>query len=148
MKVGICADHAGYRLKEQIKEQLITLQIEYVDFGTHSEDRCDYPDYAHQLALAVQSNHGECGIAICGTGNGMAMTLNKYGAIRAGLAWSEEIAKLVRAHNDANVLVLPARFIETAEAVRCLQAFLDTSFEGGRAYNCPNAFDTGIYLVS
>lgn len=132
MKLGICSDHAGYQLKEQVKGWLAAMQIECVDYGTHSEERCDYPDYAHQLAFAIQMGTVDRGIAICGTGNGMAMTLNKYNVIRAGLAWNEDIAKLIRAHNDANVLVMPARFIETAEAERCLHAFLDTPFEGGR----------------
>lgn len=132
MKYGICADHAGYALKEMVKGMLDTLGISYTDYGTDSEERCDYPDHAHRLASGLRSGEVERGIAICGTGNGMAMTLNKYPFIRAGLAWSEEIAQLVRAHNDANVLVLPARFILAEEAEKCLNAFVRTPFEEGR----------------
>lgn len=106
--------------------------IPYQDFGTDSAQSCDYPDYAHPCAAAVEA--GDCypGIAMCGTGNGIAMTLNKHQGIRAALCWSVELAKLARQHNDANVLVLPARFIDPVTALAIVDAFLETPFEGGR----------------
>lgn len=131
-KFGLCADHAGFALKEEVKRMLDSRDIDYIDYGVSQEERCDYPDYAHQLAQGIERGDVERGIAICGTGNGMAMTLNKYPHIRAGLSWSREIGELVRAHNDANVLVLPARFISVSEAAQILEGYLETPFEGGR----------------
>lgn len=130
--VAICSDHAGYELKNAIIEHLANKGIKCKDFGTHSSDSCDYPDYAHPCARAVES--GECypGIAICGTGNGIGMTLNKHQGIRAALCWDVELAKLAREHNDANVLVLPARFITVDKALEVVDAFFSTQFEGGR----------------
>ncbi|MCM1482760.1 MAG: ribose 5-phosphate isomerase B [Muribaculaceae bacterium] len=130
--VGMCSDHAGYELKNRLKAMLQSKGVDVKDFGTDSEASCDYPDYAHPCADAVES--GECypGIAMCGTGNGIAMTLNKHQGIRAALCWTPEIAKLAREHNDANVLVLPARFIEPAVAEKIVEVFLSTPFEGGR----------------
>ncbi|MDO4164959.1 MAG: ribose 5-phosphate isomerase B [Bacteroides sp.] len=130
--IGICSDHAGYELKQYVRSWLEAKGWEYKDFGTYSTDSCDYADYAHPLASAVES--GECypGIAICGSGNGINMTLNKHQGIRAALCWIEEIARLARQHNDANVLVMPGRFISTDEADRILTAFFGTEFEGGR----------------
>lgn len=132
VKVGLCSDHAGYELKELVKGTLTANDYECVDFGTHSTESCDYPDFAHPCALAIES--GECGfgVAMCGTGNGIAMTLNKHQGVRAALCWSPELAQLARAHNDANVLVMPARFISADEAMAVLGAFLTTKFEGGR----------------
>lgn len=129
---GLASDHAGFELKEFIKSVLDKKEIVYKDFGTYSTASVDYADYAHQLAVAVQNGEVESGIAICGTGNGMAITLNKHKGIRAGLCWEEEIAQLVRAHNDANILVLPGRYISEAETKLCVDAFLETPFEGGR----------------
>ena len=130
--VAMASDHAGYELKCIIEGYLESKGIAYKDFGTHSEESCDYPDFAHPCAEAVES--GECypGIAMCGTGNGICMTLNKHQGIRAALCWTVEIARLARAHNDANVLVLPARFIEHSDALAIVDMFLSTPFEGGR----------------
>ena len=130
--IGLASDHAGFELKEFIKTVLNKKEIAYKDFGTYSTASVDYPDYARKLATAVQNGDVELGIAVCGTGNGMAIALNRYKGIRAGLCWEEEIAQLVRAHNDANILVLPGRYISEAEAKLCITAFLETPFEGGR----------------
>ncbi len=137
-KVAMCSDHAGFELKSIIQGYLEAQDIEYVDFGTNSTDSCDYPDFAHPCADAVES--GECypGIAMCGSGNGISMTLNKHQGIRAALCWTVELAKLARQHNDANVLVLPARFIEPVLALEIVDAFLNTPFEGGRHVNRVN----------
>lgn len=130
--IGLCCDHAGYELKEYVKQILDSKGLPYQDFGTHSTDSCDYPDFAHPLANAVEAGEVYPGIAICGTGNGIAMTLNKHQGIRAALCWEEEIARLAREHNDANILVMPGRFISQEEATRVVEAFLNTPFEGGR----------------
>ena len=131
-KIGICCDHAGFELKEYVRGWLEAKGWEYKDFGTYSTDSCDYPDFAHPLALAVEA--GECypGIAICGSGNGISMTLNKHQGIRAALCWSAEIAHMARLHNDANVLVMPGRYISTVEAGLIMTEFFSTEFEGGR----------------
>lgn len=130
--IGIASDHAGYELKEFVKQYLQEKGTEFKDFGTYSTDSCDYPDFAHPLALAVET--GECypGIAICGSGEGISMTLNKHQGIRAALCWIPQIAHLARQHNDANVLVMPGRFISTEEARAILDEFFATPFEGGR----------------
>lgn len=130
--IGLASDHAGYELKEYVKQWLEAKGWEYKDFGTYSTDSCDYPDYAHALANAVES--GECypGIGICGSGEGISMTLNKHQGIRAGLCWSPEIAHMTRLHNDANVLVMPGRFIDKETAVAIMEEFFNTNFEGGR----------------
>ncbi len=130
--IGICSDHAGYELKSIIEGYLESKGLKYKDFGTYSETSCDYPDFAHPCALAVEK--GECypGIAMCGSGNGIAMTLNKHQGIRAALCWNTELASLARRHNDANVLVLPARFIAPEVALAIVDTFLTTDFEGGR----------------
>ena len=130
--IGLCSDHAGFELKEQVKTWLESKGLSYQDFGTHSTDSCDYPDYAHPMAQAVEAGNVYPGIAICGTGNGIGMTLNKYQGIRAALCWNAEIAQLARAHNDANVLVMPGRFISWDEAEKILEVFFATEFEGGR----------------
>lgn len=130
--IGLSSDHAGVELKEHVKQLLDAKGLVYKDFGTCSTDSCDYPDFAHPLALAVEAGEVYPGIAICGTGNGIAMTLNKHQKIRAGLCWNAEIAQLARAHNDANILVMPGRFISKEEATKVVDAFLDTPFEGGR----------------
>ena len=130
--IGLCSDHAGFELKEQVKAWLESIGLSYQDFGSHSTDSCDYPDYAHPMAQAVEAGNVYPGIAICGTGNGIGMTLNKHQGIRAALCWNAEIAQLARAHNDANVLVMPGRFISWDEAEKILEVFFATEFEGGR----------------
>ena len=132
MKIGIASDHAGYELKEILKEELTILGYQTEDFGTNSPASMDYPDVAHPLAKAVENGDLPLGIAICGSGNGISMTVNKYPGIRAALCWYEELAKLARNHNNANILSLPARFITHQEAIAILKSFLAASFEGGR----------------
>lgn len=131
-KIGLASDHAGYPLKETVKEWLTAKGYEYSDYGTHSTDSCNYPDFGHALASAVENGDCCAGIAICGTGNGINMTVNHHKGIRGALCWQPEIAKLAREHNDANILVMPGRFIEENVAKECVEAFLDTPFEGGR----------------
>ncbi len=130
--VGLASDHAGFEMKQFIKQFLIEKGIEIKDFGTFSCESVDYPDFAHPLANAVES--GECypGFAFCGSGNGINMTLNKHQKIRAALCWNEEIGKLARLHNDANICVMPGRFIKNEEAEKIAETFLNTEFEGGR----------------
>ncbi len=130
--IGIACDHAGYELKQYLLEVFKQKKIEVVDFGTNSTESCDYPDCAHPLAEAVESGQVYPGIAICGSGNGINITLNKHQGIRAGLCWSVELARLVRQHNDANVLVMPGRFISKEEGLFIMDTFLNTDFEGGR----------------
>lgn len=130
--IGLCCDHAGYELKEYVKQLLDSKGLTYKDFGTNSMDSCDYPDFAHPLAVAVEAGEVYPGIAICGTGNGIAMTLNKHQGIRAALCWEEGIARLAREHNNANIIVMPGRFISREEATRSVEIFLNTPFEGGR----------------
>jgi len=130
--IGIGSDHAGYELKEFVKQHLSERGIQYADFGTHSTESCDYPDYAHPLANAVEKGEVALGIAVCGTGNGIAITLNKHQGIRAALCWEEDIACLAMGHNNANVLVLPGRFISKEKAAAVIDVFLSTEFEGGR----------------
>lgn len=133
--VGLCSDHAGYELKSIVEGYLEAMQVAFRDFGTNSAESCDYADYAHPCAAAIEK--GECypGIAMCGSGNGIAMTLNKHQGIRAAICWTPELARLARAHNDANVVVLPARFIEPAVALEIVDTFLNTPFGGGRHAN-------------
>lgn len=130
--IGIACDHAGYELKEFLVGYLSSKGYEVTDFGTDSEQSVDYPDFAHPLAEAVASGELPAGIGICGSGEGMSMTLNKHRGIRAGLCWMPEIAELTRLHNDANILVLPARFVSNDEAMAIVDKFLATGFEGGR----------------
>jgi len=130
-KIAIGSDHAGYQLKEILKEELNKKGLEVVDFGCSSEESIDYPDYAHPVAEYVEQNESH-GILICGSGNGISMSANKHQGIRAALCWTEEIAQLARQHNDANIVSLPARFIETEKAKKIIEAFLKTDFEGGR----------------
>lgn len=130
--VALCCDHAGYDTKIAIIDMLESKGIPYEDFGTCGTESVDYPDYAHPCATAVENGKCYPGIAICGTGNGIAMTLNKHQHIRAALCWDTELAKLARAHNDANMLVLPGRFIDNSKALEIVSAFFETLFEGGR----------------
>ena len=130
--IGLACDHAGFPLKQFVIQYLESKGYQYKDFGTYSDTSCDYPDFAHPLAEAVES--GECytGIAICGSGEGMAMTLNKHQGIRAGLAWCKDVAGLIRQHNNANILVMPGRFIDNKTAEKIMDEFFKTPFEGGR----------------
>ena len=128
----MASDHAGYDLKESIKKYVESLGYKVKDFGTFSSESCDYPDFAHPAALAVESGECDFGIAMCGSGNGIQMTLNKHQGIRAALCWLPELAALARQHNDANFLVLPARFVSEEEAKKIVDAYLSASFEGGR----------------
>ena len=132
MTIGICNDHAGVEYKFKLVKMLEAKGFRVVNFGTDTEVSVDYPDYAHALAAAVEKGEVDLGIALCGTGNGMAITLNKHQGVRAGLAWSSEVGRLVKAHNNANVLVLPARFISYRMAARIVSVWLSTPFEGGR----------------
>ena len=132
MKIGICNDHAGVEYKQKLVKYLKGKGYEVVNFGTDTTDSCDYADFAHPLAKAVESGAVDKGIAICGTGNGMAITLNKHAGVRAGLAWDAEVGRLVKAHNNANILVLPARFVSYRKAQNIIKAWLESDFEGGR----------------
>lgn len=130
--IGLACDHAGFELKQFVIQLLTKKNIPYTDFGTYSTERADYPDYAHPLAYAVERGDCRCGIAICGSGNGINITLNKHQGIRSALCWNEEISKLARMHNDANICVMPGRFIGTDVAEKIVDVFLETPFEGGR----------------
>jgi ribose 5-phosphate isomerase B len=130
--IAIGCDHAGFEYKEAVKKRLGERGYSIKDFGTYSEDSVDYPDFARPLAASVASGENKSGILICGSGNGVCMTANKNPQIRAALCWTEELGKLARLHNDANVLCLPSRFIDLETAWNITAAFLDTEFEGGR----------------
>jgi len=134
-KISIGCDHAGFQLKEYLKGLLQQWHIQVVDFGTDSESSVDYPDFVHPLAYSVESGETEMGIVICGSGNGAAITANKHQRIRAALCWNKELAMLARAHNNANVLSLPSRFVSFSEAEAITRAFLETPFDGGRHIN-------------
>ncbi len=129
--IAIGSDHAGFDLKEFIKEKF-EKEINWTDMGPSSADRVDYPDYAHQVAESVSNNTVDLGILICGSGNGVCMTANKHEGVRAGLAWEAELASLAREHNNANVICLPARFITEDQAVEIVRAYVNAEFEGGR----------------
>ena len=130
--IGLASDHAGFALKQHVKQYLKEKGCDYKDYGTHSEERCDYPDFGHALARGIEAGECEKGIAVCGSGEGISMTLNKHQGIRAALCWMPEIARLARQHNDANVLVMPGRFVTDGEADTIMDEFLRTPFEGGR----------------
>lgn len=132
MKIGICSDHAGVEYKARLIAYLTKKGHEVVNFGTDSTESMDYSDVAHPLATAVEKGEVERGIALCGTGNGMAMTLNHHQGIRAGLAWNKAVGALVKEHNDANVLVMPARFISYTMATAIVRTWIETEFAGGR----------------
>ena len=131
-KIAIVSDHAGYKLKEKLFKYLIDEHYEVKDFGCFTEEAVDYPDFGHPLAKAVASGEFELGLSICGTGNGINMVVNKHPGIRSALCWNEEISRLARAHNDANICALPGRFISDSEAFLIVKTFLNTDFEGGR----------------
>ena len=130
--VGIACDHAGFALKKYVLQYLEEKGLEYKDYGTFSDMSCDYPDFAHALAEGIENGDVYPGIAICASGEGMTITLNKHQGVRAGLAWNTEIAELTRQHNDANVIVLPGRFVDNKTAGKILDVFFKTTFEGGR----------------
>ncbi len=132
MIIAIGSDHAGFDLKELIKKHLADRSIVFIDKGCFSNERADYPDYGHAVANSVLSGEVEFGILMCGSGNGINITANKHKGIRSALCWNSEIAALARQHNDANILVLPARYIEHNEAFKCVDVFLSEKFEGGR----------------
>lgn len=131
-RIAFASDHAGYALKKVIIKYVERLGYEVKDFGTNSETSCDYPDYAHPAAEAIEKGECNFGIAMCGSGNGMQMSLNKHCGIRAALCWLPELASLAKQHNNANVLVMPARFITEEEAKKIVDAYLEAKFEGGR----------------
>ncbi len=131
-KILIGSDHAGFELKEILKPHLTKAGYEVEDYGTFSTESMDYPDVAHPLAHDIQSGKAVRGILICGSGNGVSMVANKYPGVRAALCWNKELASLARQHNNANILTLPARFIEADLAVEMVEVFLHTDFEGGR----------------
>lgn len=135
MQIAIGSDHAGFEYKEKLKQTLAALGHDVEDFGTHSIDSVDYPDFAHPVASAVEHKNAGMGVLLCGSANGVAMTANKHQGIRAAICWTEELAKLARQHNNANVLCIPARFIDFDLAEKILKAFLTTDFEGGRHEN-------------
>lgn len=135
MKIGLASDHAGYEMKQFLVGMLEAMDYEVVNFGTSSAESVDYPDYAHSLADAVASGKVELGFAVCGSGNGVNMTVNRHKGVRGALCWSAEISRLARQHNNANVCSLPARFISNVEAAAIVETFLATSFEGGRHQN-------------
>ena len=135
MKIGIANDHAGVEYKNRLVEYLTGKGYEMVNFGTDTTDSMDYPDVAHPLASAVENGEVDLGIAFCGTENGICMTLNKHQGVRAGLCWSAEIGKLIKQHNNANVLVMPARFIPFETVIEITDAWLNEEFEGGRHQN-------------
>lgn len=132
MKIAIGCDHAAFQLKEKLKPYLTEKGYEIKDFGCYSEERADYPDYAHPVAAAVEKGEFDFGLLMCGSGNGINMTANKHKGIRSALCWNAEIAELARQHNDANILTLPARYITEEEAKRCIDKFYSSAFEGGR----------------
>lgn len=132
LKIAIGCDHAGYSVKEEVKKYLEDLGYQVWDFGTHSDESVDYPDIAHPLSKAVTEGDYSFGILLCGSGNGMAITANKYKGIRAAVSWNEEIARLARLHNNANICAIPARYLHIADTKLIVKAFLETEFEGGR----------------
>jgi ribose 5-phosphate isomerase B len=131
MKLAIGSDHAGFEYKEKLK-QLLSEQHDIKDFGTYTTESADYPDFAHPVSEAVEKNSFELGILVCGSANGVAITANKHQGIRAAICWNEELASLARKHNNANILCLPARFIDFGSAEKIVEKFIKTDFEGGR----------------
>ncbi|HET7241209.1 MAG TPA: ribose 5-phosphate isomerase B [Gemmatimonadales bacterium] len=130
--IPIGADHAGFALKERLVDELRRLGYEPLDLGTHSTESTDYPDYAHEVAARVEHHDVERGVLLCGTGLGMAYAANRHPGVRAAVAWTPEVARLAREHNDANVLILPARFVSPEDGLEILKTWLATDFAGGR----------------
>jgi ribose 5-phosphate isomerase B len=131
-KIGLASDHAGFELKEYIRTLLDNMNIPYIDYGTYSTESVNYAHFGHRLATAIEQKEIGKGIAVCGSGNGINMSLNRHKSVRSALCWNEEIARLARAHNDANVLALPGRFLAFDSAEKIINIFLNTDFEGGR----------------
>ncbi|HEY8955149.1 ribose 5-phosphate isomerase B [Chitinophaga sp.] len=132
LPVAIGSDHAGYEYKEEVISFLESKGLQVKDYGTHSKDSVDYPDYAHPVSTAVEREQAAFGILICGSANGVAITANKHQGIRAAICWGEELARLARSHNNANVLCIPARFVDIPVANQMVEMFISTPFEGGR----------------
>jgi ribose 5-phosphate isomerase B len=132
MKISIGSDHAGFQLKQEIINYLKALNFVINDRGCYSEDRVDYPDFGHTVAIDIIEHNADLGILICGSGNGINMAANKHAGIRSALCWNREIAQLAKAHNNANIIALPARFISKDVAISCVEDFIKTPFEGGR----------------
>lgn len=130
--VAIGSDHAGFEYKEEIISFLESKGLQVKDYGTYSKDSVDYPDYAHPVATAVEREQAAFGILVCGSANGVAITANKHQGIRAAICWGEELSRLARSHNNANVLCIPARFVDIPVATQMVEVFMGTSFEGGR----------------
>ena len=135
MKIALASDHAGFELKEKLKEFLVSKTHQVNDFGCYSNQSVDYPDHIHPAANSVENKESDLGIILCGSGQGAAMTANKHQGIRAALCWTVELARLTRQHNNANILTIPARFVEEHTAFDMVNAFLTTEFEGGRHQN-------------
>ena len=132
MRISIGNDHAGVEYKNYIKEYLLAKDIEVNNYGTDSLDSVDYPDFAHPVSNDVNEEKSDLGILICGSGNGVCMTANKYKNVRAALCWNKELALLSKSHNNANIVCIPARFIEKEEALEIIKTFISQEFEGGR----------------
>lgn len=132
LKIALASDHAGFELKNAIILFLKEENIEFIDFGCFTSEACDYPDFAHPLAYAVEKDPGLTGIVFCGSGNGINMTVNKHQGIRSAICWNTKVAELARSHNNANICSLPARFVDKKEAIEIVKVFLNTNFEYGR----------------
>lgn len=131
-RIAVGSDHAGFKYKEKIADALEKSGYVINDFGCFSEESADYPDFAHPVASAVEDGNTMIGVLVCGSGNGVCMTANKHPQVRAALCWNIEIARLARLHNDANIVCIPARYIEVQTAIDIVQTFIETAFEGGR----------------
>ncbi|MCK5820822.1 MAG: RpiB/LacA/LacB family sugar-phosphate isomerase [Bacteroidales bacterium] len=132
VKLGMASDHAGYNLKIWLKEKLKETGYEVRDFGCNSDESCDYPEFAHPLAEALEKREIDMGFSLCGSGNGINMVVNKHSGIRSAICWSDEITRLARSHNDANICAIPSRFVEYEQAWKMVKIFLETDFDGGR----------------
>ncbi len=143
MNIAIGADHAGFELKEKVKKQLEEKGVKVKDFGAFSSESVDYPDFGHPVARDVQNGMADLGIVICGSGNGINMTVNKHRGIRSALCWNKELAELARQHNNANVLALAARFVDEDVNMEIVEAFINTEFEGGRHERRVNKIGAG-----
>lgn len=132
MTIALGADHAGFEIKQEILKSLQLRNISCMDYGTYTSERVDYPDFAHPVALAVEQGVADFGVLVCGSGNGVAITANKHQGIRAAVCWNEELAQLARQHNNANIIAVPGRYVDKSTAIRMIELFLATEFEGGR----------------
>ena len=130
--IDLGSDHGGYKLKEEVKKYLDEIGLEYKDFGTYNEDRVDYPIYAEEVAKSIQRKECDKGILICGTGFGVSITANKFKGIRCASCWNEDVAKLLKEHNNANIIALPGRFLTVSQAIVILRAWIASEFQGGR----------------